>query len=251
MGQVHAWHNRCLFCTAVIVIAAWASSRVISSLIVTFVYRPLVLTCCFCPTKPNYEIVADCKMHFSSVFPQCRTLPPSLEPVNRDEFPASQTICQFCPPMCHQLGWTWLLVHPRTDPGGSLMQRPSPYMHKLRFVLVHPPRPIAPIPLQKQTPHHGLYTVWTPWYIRKALFLIDIRTETAEREHELMKGTGRIFCPCVFCLVPAEKRDTVCSANELSAAITVYTAAAEPHPYAFLTWCSTMLNTKHGCLAWA
>lgn len=70
-------------------------------------------------------------------------------------------------------------------------------------------------------------------YIRKAQFLIGIRTETAEREHELMRGTGHIFCPHVFCLVPAEKRDTLCSANELSAAITVYTASPEPYPCAF------------------
>lgn len=48
-----------------------------------------------------------------------------------------------------------------------------------------------------------------------------------------MKETGRIFCPRAFCLVPAEKRDTLCSANELSAAITVYTAASEPYPCAF------------------
>ena len=68
---------------------------------------------------------------------------------------------------------------------------------------------------------------------KKALFLIGIRTETAEREHELMKGTGRIFCPRVFCPVPAEKRDTLCSANELSAAITVYTASSEPCPCGF------------------
>ena len=27
-------------------------------------------------------------------------------------------------------------IHPRTNPGGSLVQRPTPYMHKLRFVLV-------------------------------------------------------------------------------------------------------------------
>lgn len=48
-----------------------------------------------------------------------------------------------------------------------------------------------------------------------------------------MKGTGGIFCPRVFCLVPAEKRDTLCSANGLSAAITVYTAPLEPYPGAF------------------
>lgn len=48
------------------------------------------------------------------------------------------------------------------------------------------------------------------------------------RGHELMKGTGRVFCP-----VPAEKRDTLCSASELSAAITVYTAASESYPCAF------------------
>lgn len=97
----------------------------------------------------------------------------------------------------------------------------------------HPSRPTAPIPLQKQTPNHGFYTGWMSWCIRKALFLIGIRTETAEREHELMKGTGRIFCPRIFCLVPAEKRDTLCSANELSATITVYTAASETYPCAF------------------
>lgn len=65
------------------------------------------------------------------------------------------------------------------------------------------------------------------------MFLIDSRTETAEGEHELMKGTGRILCPCSFCLVPAEKLDILCSANELSAAITVYTAASEPRLCAF------------------
>lgn len=68
-------------------------------------------------------------------------------------------------------------------------------------------------------------------HMRKAAVLIGGRTKTAQSEHELMKG--RIFCPRVFCLVPAEKRDTLCSANMLSAAITVYTAAWEPNPCAF------------------
>lgn len=68
-------------------------------------------------------------------------------------------------------------------------------------------------------------------HMRKAAVLIGGRTKTAQSEHELMKG--RIFCPRVFCLVPAEKRDTLCSASMLSAAITVYTAAWEPNPCAF------------------
>ncbi len=177
-------------------------------------------------------------MHFGGVFPQCRTLPPLLNPVNRDEVPASQTVRQFCPPMCHQLGWTWLTVHPRTKPRGVSCATADPLHAQAPLCpcangAQHPSRPTAPIPLQKQTPNHGFYTGWTSWCIRKALFLIGIRTETAEREHELMKGTGRIFCPRVFCLVPAEKRDTLCSANELSAAITVYTAASETYPCAF------------------
>lgn len=200
------------------------------SLIVTFACRPLVLTCCFYSTKPNYEIVADCKMHFSGVFPQCCTLPPSLNPANRDEVPASQTVRQLCPPMCHQLGWTWLTVHPRTNPGGFLVQRSTPYMHKLSFVLVQMGRSTHLVLPHPSPSNHGLYTECC---FRKALFLIGISTETAEKERELMKGTGRIFCPCVFCLVPAEKRDTLCSANELSTAITVYTAASEPYPCAF------------------
>lgn len=103
----------------------------------------------------------------------------------------------------------------------------------------HSHHPTAPIPLHKQTPN-GLYIGWMSYYIRKAVFLIDIRTE---REHELMKGTGYIFCPCVFCLVPAEKLDTLCSANDLSAAITVYTAASESYPCAF--W-----HTSPQCLTW-
>lgn len=81
------------------------------------------------------------------------------------------------------------------------------------------------------------------WYFTRALFLIGDGTKTTGREHELMKGTGRIFCPCVFCLVPAEKRDTLCSANELSAAITVYTAASEPFPRAF--WHDTGVSAGH------
>lgn len=68
-------------------------------------------------------------------------------------------------------------------------------------------------------------------HMRKAAVLIGGRTKTAQSKHELMKG--RIFCPRVFCLVPAEKRDTLCSASMLSAAITVYTAAWEPNPCAF------------------
>lgn len=223
--------QRLPLCTAVIVIWALSSSRVISSLIVTFVCRPLVLTCCFYPTKPNYEIVADCKMHFGGVFPQCRTLPPLLEPVNRDEFPASQTVCQFCPPMCHQLGWTWLPVHPRTNPGGVPRATADPLHAQSQLCPRASTWSRRTLPLQKQTHHHGLYAGWTPWNIRKAVFLIGIRIETAEREHELMKEKGCIFCPCVFCLVPAEKRDTVCSPDELSAAITAYTVTLESHPF--------------------
>lgn len=158
------------FVRAVIVLGAWASSRVISSLIVTFAWPSTCADMLFsAPPKPNYKIVADCKMHFSGVFPQMpHPLSLSLNPVNTDEAAASQTVCQRCPPMRHQLGWTWE-SHPRT--------------------------------------------------------------KTAQSEHELMKG--RIFCPRVFCLVPAEKRDTLCSASMLSAAITVYTAAWEPNPCAF------------------
>lgn len=69
-----------------------------------------------------------------------------------------------------------------------------------------------------------------PQIIRKALFLLGQR---ATSEHELMKATGRVFCPHVFCRNPAEKRDTLCSASELSAAIMVYTASPEPYPCAF------------------
>lgn len=72
-----------------------------------------------------------------------------------------------------------------------------------------------------------------PQIIRKALFLIGVGTKTAESEHELMKAAGRVLCPRVFCLDPAEKRDTLCSASELSAAIMVYTASPEPYPRAF------------------
>lgn len=33
------------------------------------------------------------------------------------------------------------------------------------------------------------------WYISRTLLLIGIGTKPAESEHELMKGTGRVFCP--------------------------------------------------------
>lgn len=98
----------------------WAISRLIDM----FFCCPLVPTCHFNPAKWNYEIVADCKMRFSCVFPQCRALSPLLKPVNRDEVPASQTVCQFCLPMCHQLGWIWLTVYPRTG-GNTLFKHPA------------------------------------------------------------------------------------------------------------------------------
>lgn len=222
------------FVRAVIVLGAWASSRVISSLIVTFAWPSTCADMLFsAPPKPNYKIVADCKMHFSGVFPQMpHPLSPSLNPVNTDEAAASQTVCQRCPPMRHQLGWTWE-SHPRTNPGGFLCSVWLAWMQKVHRVLtsillLQPCLSSSKIII---TPKTCYLCRMMSQHMRKAAVLIGGRTKTVQSEHELMKG--RIFCPRVFCLVPAEKRDTLCSASMLSAAITVYTAAWEPNPCAF------------------
>lgn len=128
----HAWHNRCLFCALLIVIRARASSRVISSRIVTFLCCLLVLTCCFYPSEPNYEIVADCKMH-TGVFPQRRALPPLAEPGEQrwgSCQPASSSVPLPCATNLYMINSL-----SQNKPRG-VVQHLTTYMHKLCFVLV-------------------------------------------------------------------------------------------------------------------
>lgn len=216
------------FCAAVSVIWAWASSRVISSLIVTFCLPStcadmLFLSCKLrnCGRLQNalerrVPTIAERSLRFlparqfvSSVLPCATNLAEHDCPQNK---PRGVSLCNGRPPTC-------------TSSALSLCKWSA--------------APISPCHTHPPSKNKHLIMAfyageWCPGCIRKkALFLIGIKIETAEREHELMKGTGRIFCPCVFCLVPAEKRDTLCSANELSAAITVYTASSEPCPCGF------------------
>lgn len=85
--------------------------------------------------------------------------PPPLSLSQREEFPASQTVCPLRPPMCHRLGWTRSTVHQRTTPGGLLSKRRAqaplcPCASKAR---PHPTSPLPPVS-QKQTPNHGIST---------------------------------------------------------------------------------------------
>lgn len=231
---MHAWHNRSLFCAPVSVIRAWASFRVI--------LKPLSSR--FHAVHSRRHVVSILQNQITKLWQIAKgtsaacshnaapSLPRWTQRTEMRFLPARQFVSSVLPCAINLAEHDEQSIHPRTNPGGSLVQRPTPYMHKLCFVLVKVGRNTHldhPSPFQKQTPHTG----WMSWCIRKALFLIGIRTETAVRGHELMKGTGHIICPCVFCLIPAEKRDTLCSANELSAAITVYTAASKPYPCAF------------------
>lgn len=84
-------------------------------------------------------------------------------------------------------------------------------------------------------------------HMRKAAVLIGGRTKTAQSEHELMKG--RIFCPRVFCLSPSwETGYTVFCQHAVSGNYGLHCCLGA-QSLCLLTWCSTVLDTKHKCLA--
>lgn len=86
-----------------------------------------MLTCGSYPTKPNYEIVADCKMHSGGVFPQCRALHSLAE--------HGEQRCDSCQPdsssvLSSHVTPTWLNMtnsRPQNKPKGGLLcnDRPS------------------------------------------------------------------------------------------------------------------------------
>lgn len=119
----------------------------------------------------------------------------------------------------------------RTNPGGGGLVQPLALPPHTSTTLCA--NDAQPLPTRSPSPSRPLPRAPLGWVSRSRL-LIGVRTKTAASEHELMEAAGRALCSRLFCLVPVQKRDAPCSANKLSAAITLYTAAPpspDPPPF--------------------
>lgn len=134
---MHAWHDRWLFC------AGGHCARCMSLIEGNFephCHVCLAVHLCwhvvFCPSETQLQNCGRLQNALQQRVPTnaAPSLSLSLNPVNTDEAAASQTVCQRCPPMRHQLGWTWE-SHPRTNPGGFLCSVWLAWMQKVHRVL--------------------------------------------------------------------------------------------------------------------
>lgn len=251
-GRVHAWHNHCLFCAPVSVIREWASSGVISSLIVTFVCRPLVLTCCFYRTKPNYEIVADCKMHLSGVFPQCRTLLSRSEPGEQRwgscQPDSSSVLSSHVPP-------TWLNMTnspSQNKPRGVSCATTDPLHAQAPLCpctngAQHPSCPAAPIPLQKQTNHGLLYRVDVLVHWKSSVFNWYQDRDSREGTWANERNGTHLLSPCLLSRPSWETGYTVFCQQAVSGNYGLHCRLRAPS----LWHCAPQCDTKHGRLTWA
>lgn len=88
---------------------------------------------------------------------------------------------------------------------------------------------------------------WVSWYIRKALFLIGIRTEGTWAN----KRNGRhLLSLCILSRPSWEMGYTVFCQWAVSGNYGLH-CRLRALSLCLLTLCSTVLDRKHGCLAWA
>lgn len=237
------------FVRAVIVLGAWASSRVISSLIVTFAWPSTCADMLFsAPPKPNYKIVADCKMHFSGVFPQMpHPLSLSLAEPGEHRWGCCQPDGLSAPSSHAPPTWLNMSPIPGQTQGGFLCSVWLAWMQKVHRVLtsILLLQPCLSSLQKTITPKTCYLCRMMSQYMRKAAVLIGGRTKTVQSEHELMKG---LLSPRLLSSPSWETGYTVFCQHAVSGNYGLHCCLGA-QPLCLLTWCSTVLDTKHKCLA--